>query len=626
MEPPMRLRSSRVERLAFFGPIFFSIAAAGFAQSGGRAEFTRLVAHWTDYGRPEYLEFLSEAAPEIAQVGFYGAHFYSLVHTPEHGGYPAHFPVRGIREASEWFAALNRKIHERGIKVVGHFNVEFLVGDPDSPEGPRGFFRFYRDLWDEAALGPRPEEDPIAFLEKKRDGTPLSDNNYSIGGMKEYWACLRNPSWQRVLKAWVRRGIELGVDGFVANYFYRHDCTCEHCARAFGEYLRARFSAAELKERFGIEDLVTHRFPEIVSWHDPAQSTPLRREMLRFSQISNKEVFDEVFVRYGRSLKPELLAAQWNHLGDFSQVSGDERCFLPAELWGRGEDYLWYSLGGSANVTDLDKGFLGEGTLQARYIRGAFDDKPFTLGKYESTRIRASIAELAANGGAPMGFYTDFKSPAAREAIVSYYRFLKRHDALFRANRSAAEALLLFPRRAVHGGDLRPLERFRELGRALLDAHVLFDVLPDDLAAPERVAAYAKVLSAADAERGSWEKGLEDRSRFEAPASLRVSASRPAGDEREWDLHFVNYNRVEPPRSADGRPSPGGGAQDEKPIAAKGIRAALRVPGGRRVVAVEVISPERPEGVAAPFEMEKGAVRFTVEEVLVYAVARVRVE
>ena len=43
---------------------------------------------------------------------------------------------------------------------------------------------------------------------------------------------------------------------------------------------------------------------------------------------------------------------------------------------------------------------LGEGTLQARYIRGAFDDKPFTLGKYENTRIRVAIAELAANGGA----------------------------------------------------------------------------------------------------------------------------------------------------------------------------------------------------------------------------------
>jgi hypothetical protein len=265
-------------------------------KSAPHFNFTRMVAHWTDYGRPEYLEFIRDAEPEVVQVGFYGAHFWSLVHTPQFNGYPAHFPVRGIDEASQWFAELNRKLHQSQVKVIGHFNVQFLVGDPDSPDGSRGFFRFYRDLWDESVLGPKPEQNPIAFLEKDKDGSPISDRSYAIGGMSEYWACLRNPSWQQVLKAWVRRGIELGVDGYVANYFYRHNCLCEYCVREFREYLDSRFMAAELKERFGIDDLPHHEFGELVAWHDPAQSTPLRREMLRFSQISNKQVFDEVFV------------------------------------------------------------------------------------------------------------------------------------------------------------------------------------------------------------------------------------------------------------------------------------------------------------------------------------------
>src|SRR5262249_44854328 len=154
--------------------------------------------------------------------------------------------------------------------------------------------------------------------------------------------------WQAVLKAWVRHGVRRGVDGFMVNYFYRHNCLCEHCQTAFRRYLGERFTAEELRARFGIADLGTHRFPEIVSWHPAAETTPLRLEMLRFSQISNKHVFDEVFVRYGRSLKPDLIAAQWNHLGNFSQVDGDERCLLPAELWGRDETYLWYSTGGAA--------------------------------------------------------------------------------------------------------------------------------------------------------------------------------------------------------------------------------------------------------------------------------------
>src|SRR5262249_12788751 len=189
-----------------------------------------------------------------------------------------------------------------------------------------------------------------------------------------------------------------------------------------------------------------HRFDEIVGWHDPTKSTPLRREMLRFSQVSVKRAVDEVLIEYGRSLQPGLIAAQWGHLGGFDQISGDEHCFWPPQLWGRGEDYLWFSTGGAAYFTDLPRGILGEGTLQARYIRGAFDDKPYTLGKYESTRIRVAIAELAANGGAAMGFYTRFKDKLAREEIVHYYRFIGKYDAGYRGNRPHPEEVLLYPR------------------------------------------------------------------------------------------------------------------------------------------------------------------------------------
>ena len=100
--------------------------------------------------------FVDDAKPEVAQVGFYGAHFWSLADTAFGNGYPAHLPVRGHRECGDWFARLNAELHRRGVKVVGHMNVKFLVGDPDSPEGPRGFFKFYRDQWDEKLLGPKP--------------------------------------------------------------------------------------------------------------------------------------------------------------------------------------------------------------------------------------------------------------------------------------------------------------------------------------------------------------------------------------------------------------------------------------------------------------------------------------
>lgn len=602
-------------------PSVLVLASAGGLLRAGPPpfEFNRMIAHWDGYGDPDYLAFVDAAEPEVAQVGFYGAHFWSLVHTPQFGGYPAHFPVRGIEECGDWFRNLNGELHRRGVRVVGHFNIEFLVGEPDGPDGPRGFFKWYRDGWNEDELGPKPVEDPRSFLEVQEDGSPIVNRNYAIGGMSEYWACLRNPAWQEVLKAWVRRGIGLGLDGFMVNYFYRHECHCRHCEDGFRSYLAVRFTPGELRGRFGIEDLGSHDFGTIVSWHAPEQTTPLKLEMLRFSQVSNKDVFDEVFLEHGRSLDPDLLVAQWNHLGDFSTISGDERCLLPGSLWGRDESYLWYSTGGAANFTDLENGFPGDATLQARFIRGAFSDRPFTLGKYEGTRIRAAIAELAANGGAPMGFYTRFQDPAARAEIVRYYQFLKRHQDLYRANRSHAEVALAYPRAHVHRGEVAAVQRFRELGRSLLDGHVLFDVVPDDLLQGEPGTRYDAILTVEDDAGALPETG----SRFEAPFTVRVSASRPAMSDRELDLHFVNYNREEPPRGPDGQPSPGGGIHDEKPIPSPVIPVNVRLPKGATVTVVELLTPEAEHGEALPWEQSDERIRFSVPSFKVYAVVRV---
>jgi hypothetical protein len=606
--------------------LFMGLVSEANSDEPSRLEFTRLVAHWDQYDDPLYLKFIEDAQPEIAQVGFYGAHFWSLGHTPQYGGYPAHFPVRGLNELGAWFEGLNAKLHARGVKVVGHFNVGFLVGDPDGPEGPRGFFKFYRELWDEKLLGPRPAVDPFDLLEKHADGTPIKTRTYAIGGMNEYSACLRNPAWQAVLKAWVRHGIGRGLDGFMINYFYRHDCLCKHCQAAFRRYLREGFSAADLNSRFGISDLETQPFPEIVSWHPAAQTTPLRLEMLRFSQISNKAVFDDVFVRYGRSLKPDLIVAQWNHIGNFAQIDGDERCLLPAELWGRDESYLWYSTGGAANYTDLKNRFLGEATLQCRFIRGAFGDRPFTLGKYEGSRIRVAIAELAANGGAPMGFYTRYNDPLARAEIVRYYQFLRRHDRIFRGNLPHSEVALLFPRQRVHQGDVTAVETFRRLGEALLDAHVLFDIWPDDQLPVDRAAQYGRVFTVADS-RASVIDDLPDRhSRFDAPYTVRVSASRPAGSTSEIDVHFVNYNRTEPPPGPNGEPNAGKGLEDEKPVAVTSVVAQVMLPEGATVRSVRFLTPEQAEEQTLEATVVSGCVRFVVPEFLVYGVARIEFE
>ena len=605
--------------LAFFLVSLDLVAGAEAKEERRHFEFTRMLAHWANYAQPGYLSFIDETKPDLVQLGFYGAHFWGLAHTPQYKGYPAHFPVRGLNECGQWFERRNAELAKRKVRVVGHLNVEFLVGDPGGPAAPLGFFKFYRELWNEKELGPKPVKDPMDFLERDKEGKPLVKNSYRIGGMKESFACLRNPHWQIVLKAWVKRGIERGVDGFVANYFYRHDCHCKHCVSGFKQYLAKRFAKQELKDRFGISNLNDHRFAELVGWHNPKETNPLRLEMLRWSQISNKKVFDEVFIRHGRRLKPDLLVAQWNHLGNFNQISGDERCLLPSDLWGKGEDYVWYSTGNAATYTDLPNGILGDATLQARYLRGAFFDKPFTIGKYEGARTRVAIAELVANGGAPMGFYARFSDPAAREVFARYYQFIKRNDNLFRGNSPHAEALLLFPRKAIRQGNLEPLDIFRKLGRKLLDRHILFDVLPDDLATPEILAKYQAKI---DPIQGSLPSGV-GFSRFDAPPTLRVCANRPAKG-NEIDLHFVNYDRDELPKRANGKPNPGRGPADERPKAVSGAEVSFVLPTGVKVSEVEVISPEYEKPLHPAFRFTNGRISFTMPKFLVYAVARLK--
>lgn len=609
--------------------------------------FNTLVAHWTDYDKPEYLDFLKEARPEIAQVGFYGGTFYSLVHTPFGKGYPAHMPVQGIEEGGRWFQNLNREIHRRDVKVVGHFNMTFLFGEPTQNAG---FFQWYNEMWDEKTFGPKPAKDPTEMLQVDAAGKLISTRSYNIGGWPEYHGCLNNPKWRACLKPMVRAAIARGVDGLIANYFYRRDCMCRYCQEGFRAYLAANYTEQQLREKMGITDLATHRFSEIPSWHDPAQTNPYRMAALTWTQISLKQAYDDVLINYGRSIKPDLLVAQWNHIGDWSQINGDERSALPANLWGRGEDYLWYSLGNVASQTNLAADDLGDGTLQLRYLRGAFGAKPYLLGKYESTRTRATIAEGVANGGASLGFYAPFTDPVGRKGLTDYFTFLRRNREFYHGAETAGEAVLLYPRSAVHKGDIAPVARFRALGKRLLREHLAFDVLPDDTLTAENLARYRAVAyvdeSGLDASarqlvanfrgprlliqttelpqdiQGAWgQKQLADFSKVEGSATVVFSLMSQPRHKRLM-VHLVNYNRTEPPA---GVAPAGRGPADEQPLPVENTRVTLRLPDKMKMKSVRLISPDAGSSVGVtPFVQVNGFATFVVPKMLVYSVAVVQ--
>ena len=198
-----------------------------------RLEFSRMLVHWRQYTDPGYLAFVDEVQPEVVQAGTYGVDFWAFAPVPKavKGPNVQTLPVDGDLKANgEFLENLNKELHKRGIKVIGHFDVEYHVtGLIDGPEGPReGFFKFYNELWDEKELGPKPVQDPLELLQRNADGSPLFIKQpYGYSPWPLYHGCLNNPNWRKVLKAFVKRGIERGVDGFIANYFYTNGCMCQ---------------------------------------------------------------------------------------------------------------------------------------------------------------------------------------------------------------------------------------------------------------------------------------------------------------------------------------------------------------------------------------------------------------
>lgn len=402
----------------------------------------------------------------------------------------------------------------------------------------------------------------------------------------------------------MKRGIERGVEGFIANYFYTNGCMCQYCVRGFKDSLRQRYSPAELRKQFGIEDLDKHRFTEIIDWYEPNKMTPLRLEELRFSDTSRKKAFDEIFIKCGRSLKPDLMVAQWVH-SHVPMPSDSERFMLPPALWAKGEDYLWYSLGtGSSTI------------LQLRYIRGAGSDRPYS-GHYGNLQSRALMAELCANGGSPNVRHLDFNDAELRGELVRLFQFMKQHDDVYRGSASGGECVLLYPRSQFQQGCYtNAVWAFEGVGRHLLNGHVLFDVLPDDIATPHKLARYKRIFTISSMPEMEAESygGL---SRFEAPSTVCVSASHPEKGSI-WDIHFVNFNRKElSEKELTGR------IEDEKPIPVSGVKADLVTPDGFSISKIKWMSPESPELQELRIEKAGNCVRFTAPEFLVYGVARV---
>lgn len=643
-----------------------TLGLAGIAVAEERPDQVRTFFVTRSLAHERLMEYIKTTRPEIVQIGNYGAMFHGFADDPRATKSPMMLPVVGERAALKFQREVNQQVHKLGLKVVGHFRLIKVMGDWNEKTG---FVDYYNKRWPEALLGPKPHPQLIELLQRNADGTPVQVSRYENAQLT---LCLSSPHARKMLKAMLKCAVDHGVDGVMTNYNYHFGCACPHCQTAFKGWLRNRLTPDEIRDKLGIDRLDDHVFQTIPAhipgYPDPTKAGELDWLAMRWGAEHFKAMFDDIFLDYGRSLRKDLIVAQWNHLSHVSIK--EERMFLPLRLWGRGEDYFWYS-GGAAFVgknLNLSEDKAGDAWLSCLYVRELAGGRPFVMGKYDGIRLAASMAEGYATGGMGMGRYMRFEHPAGFDVLSRYTNFMHKHRDLYREARPYADAALVLPRQSVWNRRPAALDVFRDLGQALVDRQVLLDVVADENLTPERLANYPAVIvpnavalsdgqhaalrgfasngglllqrgdtgtldesgnpradssiknavtitdETTKAAADSIKSHLKRRgaSLIASPWTVRATAYRQPG---RVVLHLVNYDRDETPNKQLKGP------ELERPKPVEAVRVDLRLPQARPVTSVKLHTPDEARPLTLDFQQaDKGRVSFRIPRLIVYGV------
>ena len=448
--------------------------------------FNRLIEYWTLPTADQVVEHVRRGKVQVVQMGNFGPDFYGLAGDETVDRSWAGMPVVGIEENLQLAAEVIPQVQAAGARVVGQLSSTLHYGEHEIGLGLFG--GIWDQMWTPEILGDRPVDSVSAAIALEASGEPA---RRAIEGRPyfSYRGCISNPHWLQILKAMVRKGIDLGLDGFNTTHNYEGFCGCGYCADTIRAHMTSIFGNAELRSLFNGD------FDGAVDVREPVPNAPeelKRRYLVVLEQAAarrRKSAFDEVFIDYGRSLRPGLLAAQWYH--KYGMRVNDERAALPADLWARDEDYIWYSQGPYRWGSSIDQGYIADMGINARHMHAAGGGRPFVINKYDYRRWRVWAAEAAAHGGASPCFHAGPPRPEQEDAtriapedyfgpIIRYQRFVAEHEELLHPASPIAQFGLVYPRRAEREGETDYLDALKRIAEWLEDAHVFYDLLFDD--------------------------------------------------------------------------------------------------------------------------------------------------
>ncbi len=633
---------------------------------------------------PEYVEWISELPPDLLHFGkdVPMTHLYGPI-VAVGGENQAHGRNRDdIRrltpaEVHERIATLQRMndaLHAAGVKMVMPYTAAITyAGNPDTREG---FYDSY-DHWNEYAefgLGPRPQSDPTEWIARKADGSRHTFGNEEkpeyYAGLDRYIAAITHPDWRDWLVDVHRLVAEAGYDGAFPDNTSPINDYSEHAQEAFRDYLRAKFRPAEIRALFGVQNVNEVSLPTVndgVAWV----------EAQRFWRVSLGE-HAHAMREGGRQANPDFVL--FPNLGGPTHVA--------EYMVGNADYYMAEGGAGVEGAGCIVQRIIGDVTYREvhdniiDYVYGR--DLPGDLrtmllklsGMPDSRKL--ALAEAAAFGS---GAYNGVRRNS-RNDQAPYIRFLRDNAEIYDGKVSAARvAMPFFPMRDFYragGQGSRHTATARTVFQRLAELQIPCDLFSETGLSADTLATY-DVLIAPSMEylsdehlamvRGFVESGgtliavgpfathdelmrpraeiewLPDAARARDLGAGRVVLSEllptpsgfleliePAGearvvmgaaqnsqwllrsacyaDEDEVVVHLLNY-------SVPVQPGPG------ETVPRRNVQVRAPLPDGATVTAVECVAPEM-EGFAPEFEVRESACWFTVPEVPIYVVCRVK--
>ena len=406
-------------------------------------------------------------------------------------------------KAELWDSGAIDCLREHGVALIYYLAATRIRGD----EAKRtDFYDFYDHRWEEYEdyFGPKPA-DPTEWARVISNGQPAIYTTKSTP--REHGICINKPGVRDYIKGAVHIALDLGAQGIFLDDSPIF-CYCEYCDAKFREHLRQKFSPAQLKEIFGVENLEEVVSSKFVEERLAQMENPLFVEWRRYRAQNYVEYLTEIR-DYGRSLDPNFILTDNACTWEGEPYRQYDFAVGPLEEWMKALDLMFIEAMQYGNPKG-SRSYKETNSWLLKYCQAASRGKPIShltnmgtlkhIPAYEPL-VKLGIAECHAHGAAFIYIprwngwkpeEVDARTAPLMAGIEKYNNFLAQNESLFLGAESYANVAVLCSLQQAYG---KQMSYPMAISRMLSDEQIPHLMLVDeDLETGEKLSRFDVLL------------------------------------------------------------------------------------------------------------------------------------